>query len=104
VNHPRLQQLSEAPTEPELSLELIDIALAERQPHPRLQDRVTGKVRAILTENVGGREIRHELMVPVWLDVHAGMSEEDIELGLMVKAADIVGRLKQHLPDTESEG
>ena len=25
------------------------------------------------------------------------MSDEDIELGLMVKAADIVGRLKQHM-------
>ncbi len=86
-----------APTEPELSLELIDIALAERQPHPRLQDRVTGKVRAVLTETIGGQEVRHELMVPVWTDIQAGMSDEDVELALMVKAADIVGRLKQHL-------
>ncbi|WIY52995.1 hypothetical protein O9Z70_00150 [Devosia sp. YIM 151766] len=80
-----------------MSLELIDIALAERQPHPRLQDRVTGKVKAVLTETIGGQEIRHELLVPVWLDVRAGMSEADVELGLMVKAADIVGRLKQQL-------
>jgi hypothetical protein len=36
-------------------------------------------------------------MVPVWMDVRDGMSEEDVELGLMVKAADIVGRLKQHM-------
>lgn len=80
-----------------MSLELIDIALAERQPHPRLQSRVTGKVRAVLTETLGGKEVRHELLVPVWVDVREGMSEEDVELGLMVKAADIVGRLKQRL-------
>jgi len=98
VNHLALIQRLEAPTEPELSLELIDIALAERQPHPRLQDRVTGKVRAVLTENIGGRDVRHELMVPVWVDVQAGMNDEDVDLALMVKAADIVGRLKQHMP------
>ncbi|MFC3704935.1 hypothetical protein ACFOOL_09210 [Devosia honganensis] len=80
-----------------MSLELIDIALAERQNHPILPQRVTGKVRAVLTETIGGKEIRHEIMVPVWLDLREGMSEEDIELGLMVKAADIVGRLKQHM-------
>ena len=80
-----------------MSFELIDIALAERQPHPRLRDRVTGKVRAILTENVGGRDVRHELLVPVWINVHDGMSDEDVELALMVKAADIVGRLRQRL-------
>ncbi len=80
-----------------MSLELIDIALAERQPHPTLSERITGKVRAVLVETVGGREVRHEIMVPVWMDRRSGMSEDDIELGLMVKAADIVGRLKQHM-------
>ncbi|MBJ3785672.1 hypothetical protein [Devosia sediminis] len=80
-----------------MSLELIDIALAERQPHPTLSERMTGKVKAVLTETIGGQEIRHEIMVPVWMDISAGMSDEDIELGLMVKAADIVGRLKQHM-------
>ena len=80
-----------------MSLELIDIALAERQPHPTLAERVTGKVRAVLTETIGGREVRHEILVPVWMDVRDGMSDEDVELGLMVKAADIVGRLRQHM-------
>ena len=80
-----------------MSLELIDIALAERQPHPTLAERMTGKVRAVLTETIGGREVRHEIMVPVWMDLHEGMSDEDVELALMVKAADIVGRLKQHM-------
>ena len=80
-----------------MSLDLIDIALAERQPHPTLAERMTGKVRAVLTETIGGQEFRHEIMVPVWMDVREGMSDEDIELGLMVKAADIVGRLKQHM-------
>jgi len=80
-----------------MSVELIDIALAERQPHPTLAQRMTGKVRAVLSETIGEENIRHEILVPVWLDIHAGMSDEDIELGLMVKAADIVGRLKQHM-------
>ena len=92
-----------APRSHELSLELIDIALAARQPHPRLEDRVTGKVKAVLTETIGGQQIRHELLVPVWLDVRPGMSEEDVELGLMVKAADIVGRLKLHLATPQGE-
>lgn len=97
MNHPRPVWLAGAPTEPELSLELIDIALAERQPHPRLQDRVTGKVRAVLVETIGGQDVRHELLVPVWMDMQAGMSDADVELALLVKAADIVGRLKQRL-------
>jgi hypothetical protein len=80
-----------------MSLELIDIALAERQPHPTLTERITGKVRAVLTETIGEEQLRHEILVPVWIDASAGMSDEDIELGLMVKAADIVGRLKQHM-------
>lgn len=86
-----------APTEPELSLELIDIALSERHPHPRLQHRMNGKVRAVLAETIGDRQVRHELVVPVWMDVTAGMSDDDVELALLVKAADIVGRLKQRL-------
>lgn len=80
-----------------MTIELIDIALSERQPHPRLSHRVTGKVRAVLSETIDGNAHRHELMLPVWVDTHAGMSDEDVDLGLMVKAADIVGRLKQRL-------
>lgn len=80
-----------------MSLELIDITLAERQAHPRLPNRVTGKVRAILTEELGGREQRHELMIPAWVERRDGMSEEDVDLALLVKAAEIVGRLKTRL-------
>jgi hypothetical protein len=80
-----------------MTIELIDIALAERQAHPRLPDRMTGKVRAVLNETIGRDQVRHELMLPVWLDVRDGMSSEDIDLALMVKAADIVGRLKNRL-------
>jgi len=80
-----------------MSLELIDIALAERQPHPRLPQRITGKVRAVLTETIDGQEQRHEIYIPAWIDRRADMSEEDVDLALMVKAADIVGRLKTRL-------
>ena len=51
-----------------MSLELIDIALAESQPHPTLAERMTGKVRAVLTETIGGQEIRHEIMMSVWVE------------------------------------
>lgn len=80
-----------------MSLELIDIALAERHPHPALPDRVTGKVRALLTETIDGQEQRHELLVPAWVDVTKDMSAEDVDLALMVKAADIIKRLKTRL-------
>lgn len=80
-----------------MSPELIDIALLEHQPHATLSERITGKVRAVLLETIGEQEVRHEIMVPVWMDVREGMSDQDIELALLVKAADIVGRLKQHM-------
>lgn len=80
-----------------MSLELIDITLAERQPHPSLENRVTGKVRAILTEELGGLHQRHELLIPAWVERKEGMTEEDVDLALLVKAAEIVGRLKSRL-------
>lgn len=80
-----------------MSLELIDIALAERQDHPRLANRVTGKVRAVLTEVIDGQEQRHELMIPAWIEREEGMDDADIDLALMVKAAKIVGRVKARL-------
>jgi hypothetical protein len=80
-----------------MTLELIDIALSERHSHPRLQNRITGKVRAVLAETIGGRVIEHEIFVPVWIDAAEDTPEDDIELSLMVKAADIIGRLKSRL-------
>lgn len=80
-----------------MSLELIDITLAERQPHPRLPNRITGKVRAILTEDLGGIPQRHELLIPAWVECRDGMTDEDVDLALLVKAAEIVGRLKSRL-------
>lgn len=85
-----------------MSLELIDIALAERHDHPRLENRVTGKVRAVLTEIIDGQEQRHELIIPAWVQREDGMDDGDVDLALMVKAAKIVGRLKSCLSDTPS--
>lgn len=85
-----------------MSLELVDISLSSRQPHPRLTNRVNGKVRAVLTESLDGRKLEHEILVPVWVDRHAGMSDDDLELALLVKAADIVGRLKSRLGGTQT--
>ncbi len=47
-----------------MTIELIEIALAERQAHPRLPNRITGKVRAVLDETMDGRHQRHEITVP----------------------------------------
>lgn len=80
-----------------MTIELIDITLAERQPHPRLAARLTGRVRAVLMETIDEREYQHELMVPVWVDQHAGMDDSDVEMAMLVKAAGIVGRLKANL-------
>lgn len=85
-----------------MSLELIDIALAERQDHPRLAHRVTGKVRAVLAETIDGQEHRHELVIPAWVERKDGMTDEDIDLALLVKAADIVGRLKSRMAVAEA--
>ena len=83
-----------------MSLELIDIALAERHDHPHLENRVTGKVRAVLTETINGQEQRHELLIPAWVERNADMDEADVDLALMVKAAEIVGRLRERLAPT----
>ena len=80
-----------------MSLELIDIALAERHDHPRLANRVTGKVKAVLTEMIDGQEQRHELLISAWIDRDEGMDDNDVDLALMVKAAKIIGRLKSRL-------
>lgn len=77
-----------------MTLQLIDIAVTDRKAHPRLAGRTTGRVRAVLAETQGDREQTHELTIPVWADLPDGTSEADIDMALMVKAADIIGRLK----------
>ncbi|WP_172121760.1 MULTISPECIES: hypothetical protein [unclassified Devosia] len=80
-----------------MTYQLIDIAVAHKSAHPRLPHRVTGKVRAVLTEIRDGREQRHDLDIPVWANTSETMSEEDIDMALLVKAADILARLKSKL-------
>ena len=62
-----------------MSLELIDIALAERHDHPHLENRVTGKVRAVLTETIDGHEQRHELLISSILEHAARHCESEHE-------------------------
>ena len=80
-----------------MTYQLIDIAVAQKSAHPRLADRVTGKVLAVLTEPRDGREQRHELAIPVWANTSQTMSEDDVDMALLVKAADILARLKANL-------
>jgi hypothetical protein len=87
---------------PELTLQLIDISVRDKHAHPRLSGRMTGHVRAVLSETVGTQEQTHELAIPVWADVAADASEADIDMALMVKAADIIARLKSNLGNVES--
>jgi len=80
-----------------MTLQLIDIAVRDRQAHPRLVGRMTGHVRAVLSETLGEREQTHELAIPVWADLPEGSSDSDIDMALMLKAADIIARLKASL-------
>lgn len=77
--------------------DLIDIAVAEKQAHPRLVGRVTGKVRVLLRETVPGRETTHELFIPVWAQFAEPKSDGDVDMALMLKAANIIARLKVNL-------
>lgn len=80
-----------------MTLQLLDIAVRDKQAHPRLAGRMTGHVRAVLSETFGAQEQTHELAIPVWADVPSGASDADIDMALMVKAADIIARLKANL-------
>lgn len=83
-----------------MTLELIDIAVRDKQAHPRLAGRTTGHVRAVLTETRGEQRQTHELAIPVWADIAADASEADIDMALMLKAATIIARLKTSLNGT----
>lgn len=80
-----------------MTLQLIDITVRDKQAHPRLAGRITGHVRAVLVETMGTQEQTHDLTIPVWADVQDGTSDADIDMALMVKAADIISRLKANL-------
>lgn len=80
-----------------MTFELIDIAVRDKSPHPRLAGRTTGHVRAVLSETADGRAQTHELAIPVWADVAENASDADIDMALMLKAATIIARLKVSL-------
>jgi hypothetical protein len=83
-----------------MTLQLIDITVRDKQAHPRLAGRVTGHVRAVLVEQLGEQEQTHDLTIPVWADLPEGASDADTDMALMLKAADIVSRLKASLGTT----
>lgn len=76
---------------------LIDIAIVDRHPHRSLSNRTIGKVRAVLHEEQDERQQDHALSVTVWTDTTPEMNQDDIDMALMLKAADIVGRVKANL-------
>jgi hypothetical protein len=80
-----------------MTIELIEIAVHDRMAHPRLEGRVTGHVRAVLSETRQGHALLHDLSIPVWADIQAGASDADIDMALMLRAAGIVSRLKARL-------
>ena len=87
-----------------MTLQLIDINVRDKQAHPRLAGRVTGQVRAVRIETVGTQEHTHDLAIPVWADMAEGSSDADIDMALMLKAADIIARLKSNLGATPRLG
>lgn len=82
-----------------MTFELIDIAVADKQPHPRLAGRITGHVRAVLSESHGTQVQNHALTIPVWANAAPDASDADIDMALMLKAASIIARLKANLSD-----
>lgn len=86
-----------APLGAGMTFQLIDIEVQSRAAHKRLTGRTTGRVRAVLSETRDGREQTHELSISVWADLPADASDGDIDMALMLKAADIVARLKAQL-------
>ena len=80
-----------------MTLELLDIAVRDKQAHPRLAGRITGHVRAVLAETQGDNQQTHDLAIPVWADIAAGASDADIDMALMLRAASIIAKLKQTL-------
>lgn len=80
-----------------MTFQLIDIEVQSRAAHPRLAGRTTGRVRAVLSETRDGREQTHDLSISVWADLAGDASAADIDMALMLKAADIVARLKAQL-------
>ncbi|MBU1306686.1 MAG: hypothetical protein KKF33_14360 [Alphaproteobacteria bacterium] len=80
-----------------MTLQLIDIAVQDRQAHPRLPGRSTGHVRAVLTETIDGQEHTHELTVAAWADHGLEATEADIDMALMLRAARVIARLKGSL-------
>ncbi|MET3927298.1 hypothetical protein [Devosia sp. 2618] len=85
-----------------MTLQLLDITVRDKQAHPRLAGRMTGHVRALLSEVAGGQEQTHDLNISVWADMPSESSDTDIEMALMLKAADIIARLKANLGPDEA--
>jgi hypothetical protein len=80
-----------------MTYQLIDIAVTDKHSHPRLPGRTVGHVRAVLTETLTEGEQAHELSIPVWTNTQESMSEADIDMALLLKAAEIVARVKARL-------
>ncbi|HUH75762.1 MAG TPA: hypothetical protein VLZ53_00200 [Devosia sp.] len=81
-----------------MTFELIDISVTDKQPHPRLEGRITGHVRAVLRETTRDEpDQTHDLSIAVWADLPTGSSDSDVDMALMLKAASIVAKLKANL-------
>lgn len=84
-----------------MTYQLIDIAVTEKHAHPRLLGRTVGQVRAVLTEKMAQGEQTHELAIPVWANTQDTMTDADVDMALLLKAAEIVARVKARF-DTAS--
>lgn len=80
-----------------MTYQLIDIAVTDKHLHPRLVGRTVGHVRAVLMESMAEGEQTHELAIPVWTNTQTSMSDADIDMALLLKAAEIVARVKARL-------
>ena len=81
---------------------LIDIAVTERRPHPILGSRILGTVRAVLHEAHDWHNQDHSLSLKVWTEADEQMSDDDINMALLLKAASVIGRVKANLERSDA--
>ena len=77
-----------------MKLELIDIAVRDKAPHPRPANRTVGHVRAALSETAARLPRPTTVHLPSGPISTPADTDADIDTALMLKAATIIARVK----------
>jgi hypothetical protein len=74
-------------------IEIVDLTLVKVEPHPTLENRIRGKVAALVREG----STTHRVTVPVFAVVNATMTASEIDNALIAKARSILTKISVHL-------